>query len=76
MKKKLFNISDSIESSALETLTKVTSTAKKMNIDTLVIGATAIDIIFSNVYGIKIHRATDLPPLCVPMIMYDERTFL
>ncbi len=59
MTRKLLNISDKIEPSALETLTLVTKIAREMNIETFVIGATAIDIMFSQIYNIRIHRVTN-----------------
>lgn len=59
MTQKLLNISDKIEPSSLEALTTVTKIAEEINIETFIIGATAIDIMFAQIYGIKIHRITN-----------------
>lgn len=59
MTQKLLNISDKIEPSSLDVLTIVTKIAREINIETFVIGATAIDIIFAQIYGFKIHRITN-----------------
>lgn len=59
MTQKLLNISDKIEPSSQEALTTVTKIAEEINIETFIIGATAIDIMFAQIYGIKIHRITN-----------------
>jgi len=59
MTQKLLNISDKIEPSSLDTLSTVTKIAAEINIETFIIGATAIDIMFSQIYDIKIHRISN-----------------
>lgn len=59
MSVKLLDISNKIDISSLEILKLIDNSAKSLNIDFFVIGATARDIIFNMVHNIKIFRATN-----------------
>lgn len=59
MKKKLLDISTKLDPFTLEVLSLVSKITASLQMDFFVIGATARDIIFNMVHGIKIYRATN-----------------
>jgi predicted nucleotidyltransferase len=72
MSVKLLNISNKIDSSALEILKLIDESAKSLQIDFFVIGATARDIIFNMVHNIKSFRATNDIDFSIRIKTWDE----
>lgn len=72
MSVKLLNISNKIDSSALEILKLIDESAKSLQIDFFVIGATARDIIFNMVHNIKSFRVTNDIDFSIRIKTWDE----
>jgi len=76
MSKNLLNISGKISEPIISIYALIAEAAKQSNIHFFVIGASARDIIFEHVYGIKAPRATRDIDLAIHIATWDDFTQL
>jgi len=72
MIQELPNISGKIDSFSLEVLNIVSEVSSTLNIEMFVIGASALDIIFKQIYDINIHRVTNDIDFSVRVKSWDD----